>query len=227
MNKAFTLMELVFVIVIASIIASVMLPSSKNTKLNQAATQLVSHIRYTQHLALVNDKYDTSDSGWYHELWQIRFTDGTIASNNKVAYAIFSDWKGTHSRHPEREELAKDPVTGKLITGGVTNTVEYDDPDALREANLGIAYGVEGISFSSSCKYYGSKRIAFDFLGRPIRGDVSSPANSNTYIGSLKFLKSRCDITICSVSDCSVALNDEKITIAIEPETGYTHILKN
>jgi len=219
MKKAFTLLELVFVIVIIGILAAVIIPSTKTNPIREASIQLLADIRYTQHLAMVDDRFDVNDAGWYHELWQINFTTGgSASSNHKVAYAIFSDWKNTHTGHPERDELAKDPLTGKLITGGITNTVPYNDPDALERANLGLKYSVGSISFSSSCMSSGSKRIAFDHLGRPIKGNISSPTNSTTLVTAMKFITATCNITLFSVN------NDENVTISIEPETGYTHI---
>jgi len=220
MKKAFTLLELVFVIVVIGILAAMIIPSTRTNPIREAAIQLLSDIRYTQHLAMIDDKYDTNDAGWYHERWQINFTTGgSASSNHKVAYAIFSDWKNTHTGHPERDEIAKDPLTGKLITGGITNTVPYDDPDASERANLGLKYNVGSISFSDSCKSNGSKRIAFDHLGRPIKGNISSPTTATTLLTSTKLITATCEITLFSEN------NEVNVTIAIEPETGYAHIL--
>ena len=220
MKKAFTLLELVFVIVVIGILAAVIIPNTKINPIREASIQLLADIRYTQHLAMIDDRFDENNLGWFHELWQINFTAGGSASSDyKVAYAIFSDWKNTHTGHPEKDELAKDPLTGKLITGGVTNTVPYNDPDALDRANLGLKYNVGSISFSPSCKSSGSKRIAFDHLGRPIKGNISSPTTSTTLVTATKLITTTCEITLFSSN------NDVNVTVAIEPETGYTHIL--
>jgi len=220
MKKAFTLLELAFVIVLIGILAVVMIPRIKSNTLQEAGIDLVSNIRYTQHLAMLDDRFNPNDNGWYHERWQIDFTTGgSKSSNHKIAYAIFSDWNGKRTGHPEKNEIAKDPLTGKLITGGVTNVVPYNDDNALKEANLGLKYGVANITFSSSCKSHGSKRIAFDHLGRPIKGNISSPSSSKTLLTSTKLITSTCKIILFSKN------NDENVTIAIEPETGYTHIL--
>jgi len=216
MKKAFTLLELVFVIVVIGIISSIVLSDVKTNRLRDAATQLVEHIYYTQYLAMKDDKFNV-DSKWYEERWQIRFTsDGIAETGYTSAYAIFSDFNGAHSTHPEFNELAKDPLTGDAISGGVTNAVLYSDDGVYQKANLGISYGVDSISFSSSCQYYGSMRIAFDHLGRPIKGNIgSTTVNSN--IDTLKYITSTCEITLHSGAD--------SITISIEPETGFTTIL--
>ncbi|MCF6310454.1 MAG: type II secretion system GspH family protein, partial [Sulfurimonas sp.] len=58
MKKAFTMLELVMVIVVIGILAAVMLPRVASDRLAEAATQVISHIRYTQHLAMVDDQFD-------------------------------------------------------------------------------------------------------------------------------------------------------------------------
>lgn len=217
MKKAFTMLELIFVIVIVGIIAAVIIPSTSTNPLREAAIQLVSHIRYTQHLAMMDDKFEVDDK-WYEERWQIRFTaDGISETGYTAAYAVFSDFNGAHSTHPELNELAKDPLTGDAISGGVTNAVLYDDNGVFAKANLGVYYGIDDITFSPSCQYYGSMRIAFDHLGRPIKGNIGSPSvNSN--IDSLKLITQRCEITLHA--------DAESVTIGIEAETGYTRILE-
>lgn len=218
MKKSYTLIELIFVIVIIGILVAIILPRTNSNKLHEAAIQLVSHIRYTQHLAMVDDKFDIDDDEWYKSRWQIRFTDGTVASYDKVAYAIFSDYVGTHSGHPETQELARDPQSNQYITGGITNGVQYDDDNVFHPANLGLRYGIENISLSSSCKYYGSLRIVYDNLGRPIKGNLASDSFNSAYVASNRMISTRCEITLSSK-------NSDTVVIVIEPETGYSYIL--
>lgn len=93
MKKAFTLLELVFVIVIAGILAFVLIPKSSDTKLLESANQLISHIRYAQQLALNNDQFDPNDKDWYKKMWRIEFENngtykvwrGNEAQSNKIA----------------------------------------------------------------------------------------------------------------------------------------------
>ena len=60
-KKAFTLLEIVFVIVVIGILATVILQRRQDNSLREAALQLISDIRYTQHLALTDDKYNPKD----------------------------------------------------------------------------------------------------------------------------------------------------------------------
>ena len=91
MKKAFTLLELVFVIVVVGILAAVIIPSTRTNPVREAAIDLVSKIRYAQHLAMVDDKFDVGDANWMRNRWQIVFTDTntkySIVSDNNTVYA--------------------------------------------------------------------------------------------------------------------------------------------
>lgn len=112
MKKAFTMIELIFVIVVIGILAAVIMPRTGSNKLHEAATQVLSHIRYTQHLAMVDDKFDPNDATWYREKWQIRFRRNSGASG----YVIFSDSIVTQG-NVNNGERAIDPLTKEGIDG--------------------------------------------------------------------------------------------------------------
>jgi len=92
MKKAFTLLELVFVIVVIGILSAIIIPSTRTNPVREASTQLVSHIRYAQHLAMVDDKYDATNTSWYKNRWQVVF------ENN--SYSIMSDNTLTNAKEP-------------------------------------------------------------------------------------------------------------------------------
>jgi prepilin-type N-terminal cleavage/methylation domain-containing protein len=87
MKKAFSMIELIIVIVVIGILAVVMIPRIGSNRVYEAATQLASHIRYTQHLAMVDDKFESTDSNWSKKLWQIRFNNGSYSIVSDGAYA--------------------------------------------------------------------------------------------------------------------------------------------
>ena len=88
MKKAFTMLELIFVIVIIGILAAVIIPNTRSNPTAEAATKLMAHLRYTQHLALIDDKYDGTANA-FRDRWQVRFTGDTysIVNDNNTSYA--------------------------------------------------------------------------------------------------------------------------------------------
>ncbi len=219
-RKAFTMLELVFVIVVVGILAATMAPRFTRDNLQEAADQVVSHLRYTKHLAMVDEKFDLSDVTWYKARWQLLFGKSSY-TDNEYAYSIFSD-SPTYSGSPGISELAKNILdNNKLLSGGYSGVLQWDDSRATREMNIGKKFGIEDVEFSN-CGSGSPKRIAFDYLGRPITGDISS--STKPYQKS-RILKQQCKISICTVNPCTSASSSEKITIAIEPITGYIHIL--
>lgn len=199
MKKAFTMIELIFVIVIIGILAAVIIPKSGSNKLYEAATQVVSHIRYTQHLAMVDDKFDVNDATWFRENWQIEFKSGT-----NVYYQIYSDKDKNGNADIINNELAMDPLTKQTL----------NDADDLTD--LKKKYGITSVEFSNSCKATASsKEISFDFLGRPYYFLTSAnPPVNNIY---QYLLTQDCNITLTSA--------EGNVSIKIYPETGYTCIL--
>jgi len=224
MKKAFTMIELVFVIVVIGILAAAIIPSTKTNPVREAAIQLISHIRYTQHLAIVDDTFDSSDSDWYKKRWQIVFINSSKA-NNKYAYTIYSDFTGGSTGDPNVDEIAHNPQNpSQLMTGGSSGGeaklgYNHSDFPGMKKLNLGMSYGIEDIVFSQTCSVSSSKRIAFDYLGRPIKGKLGSASgggNSTAYEND-NLINADCDITLTDGID--------SVTIRIARETGYARIL--
>ena len=225
MKKAFTMLELVFVMVVVGILSVMIAPNFQGNNLRQAADQVVSHIRYTQHLAMMDNKFSTTDANWFLGRWQIRFFENltftaVLPPANRYsdiwAYSIYSDSAG-YSGLPNMSEMAIDPLDPEsYLSGGYNNTLHVEDKKANKSMRLGEEYGVTDITFGGGCRS-NVRYISFDHLGRPFN---SFPASSPYEIGSPgwhKLLTSACNITITDGID--------SIVIAIEPETGYTHIL--
>lgn len=214
-KSAFTMLELVFVIVAIGILSAVFIPRFGQNKLSEAANQLISHIRYTQHLALMDDKFDANDASWYKKRWQIVFSTADANANNKPSYSIFSDKDADGTVDPN--EIALNPIDKtKYLTGGVTGYSQLDIRNmstfvGTKELNLGTKYNIDTISLSGSCS--NGTKIGFDHLGRPLKGPLSgygSPYPANDLISAT------CNITMTS--------SYGTVVISIEPETGYVHL---
>lgn len=218
MKKAFTLLELVFVIVVIGILAALILPRTKTNPVQEAAIQVLSDIRYTQHLAMIDDKYNASDTNWYMARWQIVFGNNNQYANHKPAYTIFAD-SGAYSGDPKESEIAINPQnSNQIMTGGYNSTAALDYNNTgfkgMKPLNLGEKYGITNVSFSGGCNI--GLRISFDYLGRPFTGD------EHTMTGPYSALTQR-----LISSDCNITLTDgnENAIIQISPETGYAKII--
>ncbi len=214
MKKAFTMLELIFVIVIVGILSFVAASSFQRDTLREAADQLVSHIRYTQHLAMMDDKFNPSDLKWFRHRWQIVFGSSAY-TGNKTAYTIFSDSAASVTGQADISEMAKNPLDNtKLLSGGYSGTLYTTDSRATKEMNIGEKYGIVSYTLTGGCA---NARISFDYLGRPFDGNLANTTSWVTSYQSDKMIQSTCRITLSN--------DTSSIVIAIEPETGYTHIL--
>jgi len=224
MKTAFTLMELIFVIIVIGILSAVIIPNIENNSLKQAAQQVAADIRYTQHLAMINDRYDVNDKNtanvvkWFKTRWQILFSNNNSA-NGQWAYTIFSDLYGNSTGNPNRSEIATNPGDiSRIMTGGqsASDDLNISDPSfiGMNRLNLGLTYGITNVTFSNSCSYYNSKRLIFDYMGRPLIGNISSLTSpyDNAHI-----LKQDCNITLTQADGNSIILT-------IEAETGFVKI---
>ncbi|MBN2815259.1 MAG: prepilin-type N-terminal cleavage/methylation domain-containing protein [Campylobacterales bacterium] len=206
-KKAFTMIELVFVIVVIGIIAAVVIPNTRTNPLQEAALQVLSHIRYTQHLALVSDQYQTGVN-WWRARWQIYFQHDQ-SGNQNVVYTIYSDRNHDGvavSPNPNAGEIAKDPMSGLDLTGNSLYGTTF-----IKSMNLSAKYGVVLANMNNLMRdgCANARRIFFDNLGRPMLQSDTSPQQQ------------------LLAANCTIRLTDgtEFVDIRITPETGYACIL--
>ncbi len=215
MKKAFTILELIFVIVAIGIISAIAFPRMGNGKLQKAADQVVSHIRYTQHLAMVDDKYDSNDPNWFVERWTISF--GTTVENNGWIYDIASDQNDNNS-NSDLVDIARNPLNPNKVLSG---WLFFGNAAYSREMDLRNEYGIQNVTFSNSCAS-GSiqwEMLSFDHLGRPYRGNphTQTAPLSSTINPQARLILNDCNITLTNSEGSAI--------IGIEPETGYARIL--
>lgn len=212
---AFTMLELVFVIIVIGILAVLAMPSFTTSPLQRAAEQVAAHIRYTQHLAMVDDVYDpndtqfkanpgytaTYDNLWFREYWRVRF----YTNSSNVYYAVFTDKdREGNIDTTTHTEPAIDPLTGLYLYVGNSGT----DPKNNINMNLTTLYAISSVS--STCDA-GNINIYFDNFGRPYSGSI---AGTDPYSA---LLLNDCNITLAHQSDGNA-------TITLRPETGYVSI---
>lgn len=203
MKKAFTMLELVFVIVIIGIMSALMIPDMQSSKLREAAIQVISHIRYTQHLAMVDDKYDKSDTDWFKGRWQIKFSK----ADSMWGYAVFSD-ATSYNKSPDEVEIASNPASrSKKLYGSGDNS--------SKSLNLTSTFGISGVEMLDGCAITedAKKMVAFDYIGRPLE-------DLDDIYGGLIVGDKACVIKLTHPEEGT-------LQIAIKVETGYACILND
>jgi Tfp pilus assembly protein FimT len=198
--RAFTMIELIFIIVVVGILAAVAIPRVERNGLIEAADQLAAHIRYTQQLAMSDNKFDANDNNWHRRAWRIRF--------NGTTYEIFdgritADNTGEINRLAGGavvSEFAVDPMNpAKFLTSG--NVVNANERNT--RLNLGQTYSIAIIALGGSCA--NQNHIMFDSKGRPMAD------NANLYGG---LYAATCTITLTNAAG-------DTAVIFVQPETGY------
>ena len=202
-SKAFTMIELVFVIVVLGILAALALPRMDRDLRQEAKDNILAAVRYTQHLALNDNKTDPSDTEWQKELWQIRFSTSEV-TNLSFFYTVSSDVDQDGS--VDKNETAIDPANGKYLynLGGDTDIDADESPNIF----IGKRYGINNIDFGGGCNEV--QHVGFDQFGRPHTelGDAS-----NNYS---QYMTADCTIEF-SFADASIT----PLTVTIATETGY------
>ena len=198
-RSGFTMLEMVMVIVVIGILASLALPRFSRDRTLEASRNILEAIRYTQHLALMDDKIDIDDSNWQRKLWKISF----VVSGDRSYYTISSD--RDEDGLVDKNETAPDPVNGKYMYHLNTNPVAADESENVL---IGKKYGVVNIDFKGGCANI--HHIAFDRMGRPF---VRIGSASNDYA---KYMTGDC-IIVFGVSGA------KDFNITITKETGYAY----
>jgi prepilin-type N-terminal cleavage/methylation domain-containing protein len=210
-QKAFTMLELVLVIVVLGILAALSIPRLERDLRQEAADNILSAIRYTQHLALLDDKHKFDNPNWQQRYWHLYF--GTCDSNK--FYAIGSDDNNESSTNARVDfaESAIDPANGKYMWAkdGTSCNGSHSITDISPNIFIGKKYGVDTIS--GGC---GSvKFVAFDHLGRP----YGSGFSTSTIPDNSGYMTNDCNFTFSSSDNAFDPFN-----IIITKETGYTYI---
>jgi len=209
---AFTMLEMIFVIIVIGIVTVLAMPSFHSNQLQQAAEQVAGHIRYTQHLAMVDDRFNPADQKWCSEMWIFSIRELNDSNNNGESewfYEVFSD--RSFDNDSTADEEATDPLTGQTLgNGSLNNTV--DDKKII---NLTRKYGIKNIVYAGGTNIKGStqKRIAFDNLGRPYR-------NASANLGE----NWRRYLITTPVTITLTGSDNQTAVITVRPETGYVSV---
>jgi len=203
---AFTMIELVMVIVVLGILAALAMPRLDRDTKQEASDIILSNIRYTQHLALMDYKHSFDTTAWQKRFWQIHF--GSCSGSSGFYMRVGSDMDD--GGEIGKDEAALDPITGlPLYWIGASECSSGGDGTVSENVFLSYRFGVTDITPSGGCT---DQHIAFDHLGRPhVSISTSTAPTYSTYMDST-----------CTLS--FELSNGESFAIKIEPETGYSYI---
>jgi len=222
-KSAFTMIELVFVIIVLGILASVAMDRTDRDLKQEAAETILSHIRLAQQLALSDNKHRSdNDVRWQKAYWRFEYKACTGTSNTEWTYRVGSSID--LGLNIDRNESAVNPIDGKYLytNGNCKNLISSESPTVL----LTKKFGINNISMQGCLLPTGStstaKHIAFDYLGRPHRG-VGGYNNANQQFS--KKMISDCNLTFTLSTDQDNDGIDDNFTITIEAETGHSFIV--
>lgn len=221
-RSAFTMIELIMVIVVLGILAIMALPRMERDLRQEAADNILSAIRYTQHLALMDNVVDSTNTSWHTKFW--RFGKAGC-SDNGIFYIIASDTNMLGGIN--QAEAAIDTENGSWFNGlngqpcesNIDNQVFIDGTKASSNIFLTNKYGIvenDALMFGSCTDSTagGGNYIGFDYLGRPHRGFAGSIVPDYSTI-----MKGDCNLTF-QFTDTSIP----NLIITITEETGYAFI---
>lgn len=208
MRRAFSLVELVFVVAVVSILASVFAAKFTPNPLVLAANQIASHIRYAQFLALSDDSFDPALNEW-HTTWQIvEFSNINTAkriknvceNQNCWRYNLYRDKTGSTNLNSLRQATPDPLAPQKRLTAGFSpGSMTQEAINALNlKLNLTYTYGVKRVRFSGGCVARSEGvglKLRFDELGRVYLENSKKPydnAITSTCEISLFDAKGRC-----------------------------------
>ena len=221
------MIELIIVMVVLGILAINTFPRLQRDARSEAINHMLQIIRYTQNLALHDNKYedrlDGNSAKWQRKFW--RFEIRRCPDTNKLYYNIGSDENKNGSI--SRNESAIDPSNGRFLFWPGNRNCK-SDPQVLQQVSPNIfieeKFGINRVVFSA-CPVYlangtrnnNSSHIAFDYFGRVYKQNTFSLKPNNYGI---------------TTQDCSITFyfkdsSLQPFTIIIPNESGYAYLQEN
>jgi len=204
------MIELVFVIVVIGILAAIALPRLDRDLRQEAADSILSDIRYTQHLALLDDKHKFDEERWQRAFWRIGFE---YCTGNTDYYEYIGSDSTNYEGGIDAIEAAIDPSNGKKMIWSGAACPDGGDEATSDRLFITHKYGIDTFTRAGSCS--SAQYIGFDHLGRPHQGFTGSSQPNYSSI-----LTSDCNMTFGFI-DTSI----DDIVITIKKETGYAYIV--
>ncbi len=198
-KKAFSMLELVFVIVVAGILAIALIPNYDRDYAGEAIYKVAEHLRLAQHNAMTQD-FTTPAVNTNELLWRVGFINGS----NGACYSVFTDTNG--GGNADANEAAVDPMSGLLLRG-TPGTCSQNNANSS-EVLLWREYSIRRVTLGGGCNP-AIRNIAFDNIGRP--GQIIG--------NNFTLLAADCTVTVADAAGNSAMLN-------VVQETGYVDVVR-
>lgn len=208
-NKpAFTMLELVFVIVVLGILAAMAISRLDRDLKQEAADSILADIRYTQHLALMDDMHKFNNPLWQKAYWRIGFENCANGTGLYEYIGSDNDLEG----NIDNNEAATDPANGQkmLWTGS-----QPCPSSGVSNIFITQKYGINTVEWKDSCS--NAQYIGFDHLGRLHQGFAGAPVSGEKPDYS-SYLSDVCTLKFNMIDGTN-------FEISIQPETGYAQII--
>jgi len=209
-HNAFTMIELIIIIVVIGILATLTVPRVNRDNRLEAMKYILSMVRYTQNLALHDNKQNDSNSSWQKAYWRFSVNRCKYSSDIYLYIGTDSNYDGSI----DGNEVILDPSNGKQMFG--VGTIDCSQASSVANnystnSFIKSKFGITDFKFNKSGQY-----IGFDNFGRLYRsfGSSTIPNYSSYQSGP-----SRIEFEFGNS-------NESNFTIQIEPETGYAQVLE-
>jgi prepilin-type N-terminal cleavage/methylation domain-containing protein len=221
-KKAFSLLELIFVIIILAFLSSLALEHMEDSLKSEASKTLLSHIRLSQYLALTDNSHMVDNNLlWQRSYWRFEYgkcrnttnlEDGTAEYYYRVGAAKTLDTAFN------KNESAVNPLDGKyLYTVNTCKKLENDESPTIL---ISKKFGIDKILKYGGCSNV--QHIAFDHLGRP-HHQIASYSEADFS----KIMTEDCKLKFEMSTDVNhdgEINSDDSFSIIIEAETGHAYI---
>jgi prepilin-type N-terminal cleavage/methylation domain-containing protein len=222
-KSAFTMIELVFVIVVLGILASLAMGRMDRDLRQEAAESILSHIRLTQQLALRDNKHRSdNDARWQKTYWRFQFTNCSFGGDVKPVYSVGSSNINSATGKLSKRDTAIDPINGKYMYATCNSSMIGND--VSESIFIGKHFGVKKLEMKKcTAPQYIGQNFGFDYMGR-LHVGISGYNGTDNFS---KLATKDCELRVTMGTDINndgVVDSDDNFKIIIEPKTGHAYI---
>ena len=204
-KKSFSLIEVIFTIMIIAIISSQVNLKNNLSKIKLAKQQILLHLKYTRYIAMLDNKYNHNDKLWFRKRWTMKFLNCQKEIGG-IYYIIYSDENLNGS--VSKSETLIDPLTHNYMYSFQCKQDNVYNKNKL--ILISKRYNIKSIDIScNKTKTIG--QLSFDSSG-----ELHSKLSTNENESDKFKIKEDCTIKIKDDKN-----NEESITIT--KNTGFIY----